>query len=108
MGAKRGWSARLKVHCVQIAVAALDHRLTGIAQGDYVEVGMLISYGADFVAMKRHTASYVDEILGSFDPANLPIEQPNKFELFINLKTAKALCITVPQSLLARCDELIE
>ena len=87
----------------------MKHRLPTIYQsGDFVVEGGLMSYGPSLADEFRHAATYVDKILKGAKPSDLPVEQPTKFELVINLKTAKALGLTVPPSLLARADEVIE
>jgi len=93
----------------RITALALKHRLPGIYQARaFVEAGGLISYGPDLRELARHAARYVDKILKGAKPGDLPIEQPTKFELVINLTTAKALGLTIPPSLLARADQVIE
>jgi putative ABC transport system substrate-binding protein len=74
----------------------------------YVEAGGLMSYGPHIPDLFRRTASYVDKILKGADPANLPVEQPTKFELVINLKTAKALGLTLPDNIIVSADQVIE
>ena len=93
----------------QIAVMALRNRLPAASSlREYAEAGFLLTYGADFRDLFRRSAVFVDKIFKGAKPADLPVEQPTKFELVINLKTAKALGIIVPPTLLTRADEVIE
>jgi putative tryptophan/tyrosine transport system substrate-binding protein len=96
-------------HRTRIADLAVRRRLPMLsALRDNAEAGGLIAYGPSVFEMFRRSATYVDKILKGAKPAELPVEQPTKFELVINLKTAKALGLTIPQSLLARADEVIQ
>src|SRR5262249_17879435 len=93
----------------QIGVMAVRDRLPTIAAArEYAETGLLLTYGVDLRDGFRRSAAFVDKILKGAKPADLPVEQPSKFELVINLKTAKALGLTIPPTLLARADEVIE
>jgi len=94
---------------VEAADLAKKHRLPLMVRGrQEVELGGLMSYSEDARAHHRRAATYVDKILKGAKPADLPVEQPTKFELVINLKTAKALGLTIPQSILVRADEIIQ
>ena len=88
---------------------ALTHRLPSVGGSkEYPEAGGLMSYGADYPDLFQRAAVFVDKILKGAKPADLPIEQPTKYELVINLKTAKALGLKIPRSLLLRADQVIE
>jgi len=96
-------------HRRQLAELAIQHRLPAMfIFKSYVEAGGLMAYGADQAAMYRRAGAYVAKILKGTKPADLPVEQPTKFELVINLKTAKLLGLTIPDKILARADEVIE
>ena len=116
-GAKRDGAAGViiiqdvvtQTHRQRFVQLTLEHWLPGIYwDRNYVEAGGLMSYSANSTELRRRAAHYVDWILKGEKPANLPVEQPTKFELVINLKTAKTLGLEVPPALLARADEVIE
>src|SRR5207248_2232034 len=93
----------------QIAVLAARNRLPAIsAVREYAEAGLLLTYGPDLADLFRRSAVFVDKIFKGAKPSELPVEQPIKFELVVNLKTAKALGIDIPPTLLTRADEVIE
>jgi putative tryptophan/tyrosine transport system substrate-binding protein len=92
-----------------IAESAIKHRLPTMSNADqYAEAGLLMSYGPKLEDLYRRAATYVDKILRGALPADLPVEQPSRFELTINLKTAKALGLTIPSSMLGRAAHVIE
>ena len=93
----------------QIADLAAKSRMPSVsAIWDYAEAGGLMVYGANLFDLERRAAIFVDKILRGAKPADLPVEQPTKFDLIINLKTAKAIGLTIPPSLLLRADQIIE
>ena len=93
----------------QIAELAASTRIPAVyALREHAEAGGLVSYGANPLELERRAATFVDKILKGAKPADLPIEQPSTFELVINLKTARALGLTIPPSLLLRADQIIE
>jgi ABC-type uncharacterized transport system substrate-binding protein len=93
----------------RLAAVAVRHRLASLCEwGQMAEAGCLMSYGPNISDLYRRVGAYVDRILKGAKPSNLPVEQPTKFELVINLKTAKALGLTIPPSLLLRADQVID
>ena len=96
------------VHRMTLAKLALKARLPVIySQRNFPDAGALMSYGPNIEDLFRRSGGYVDKILKGAKPGDLPIEQPTKFELIVNLRTAKALGITIPQSILLQADEVI-
>jgi len=93
----------------RIVELAAMHRLPSMFNaGEFVQLGGLIAYGVSIAALTRRSATYMDKILKGTKPSDLPVEQPTKFELFINLKTAKTLGVQIPATVLARADDVIE
>ena len=93
----------------QLAELSITNRLPAIAEGTtYVQAGLLMAYGPNFPDLSRRSATYVDRILKGANPADLPVEQPSKFDLAINLKTVQALGITIPPSVLQQTTEVIQ
>jgi putative ABC transport system substrate-binding protein len=96
-------------HRIQINTLALGARLPTIyGSREYVDAGGLVSYGPNWTDIFRRAADYVDKILRGTKPGSIPVEQPTKFDLIVNLKTAKALGLELSPALLARADEVIE
>jgi putative tryptophan/tyrosine transport system substrate-binding protein len=94
---------------VEIAQLAAKHRLSCVAwTPEFADSGCLFTYGANVVEMHRRAATVVDRILKGASPAGVPVEQPTKFELVVNLKTARALALTIPPTMLARADRVVE
>ena len=91
-----------------IATLALANKLPSIGAREYAESGGLIGYGADILRLYRRAAYFVDRILKGAKPGDLPIEQPTKFELIVNLKTAKMLGLAISETFLVRADKVIE
>jgi putative tryptophan/tyrosine transport system substrate-binding protein len=103
------WDTFTSAHHVPIMLAAARNNVPAVyTQSTFAREGGLLSYGPDWVDNWRRAASYVDRILRGAKPGDLPVQFPVKYEMVVNLKTAKALGLTVPQSILLRADEVIE
>jgi putative ABC transport system substrate-binding protein len=99
----------LNTHQTRITELAVKARLPAVySERGYVDAGGLMSYGTNFDDLYRRAAIYVDKILKGVKPADLPVEQPTKFELVINLKTATQIGLTIPPNVLARADKVIK
>jgi putative ABC transport system substrate-binding protein len=104
LGGNVTWTTRRR-----IAELAIQHRLPGIHFfREYAEAGLLLAYGINFVAQHQRAATYVGKILAGAKPADLPVEEPTRFDLVVNLRTARALKLTIPAALLLRSDQVIE
>jgi len=101
-------SSLLRAHAEKIAALAIQHRLPTVGTPAFVEKGILIGYGANLEDLYRRAGGYAARLLKGAKPADLPIEQPTKFELVVNLKTARALGLTLPHTLVVRADRVIE
>ena len=100
--------AMLTSNAPAVAALALKQRLPSCAWPDFAIEGGVMAYGVDFPDMFRHAARFVDKIIKGTKPGDLPIERATKFDIVVNLKTAKALGLTIPYNLLVRADEVIE
>ena len=99
----------VQIHRIAISTRAAAARLPTVhSNREYVEAGGLVSYGPNYTDLFRRAGNYVDKILRGAKPGDIPVEQPRKFDLIINLTTAEALGLTIPESFLLRADEVIE
>jgi putative ABC transport system substrate-binding protein len=100
--------AMLTVNAKRIATLAAGHRLASVGGAEFADAGCMLGYGANLVELYRRASTYVDKILRGARPGDLPVEQPSTYELVINVKTAKALGVKIPESVLFRADRVIE
>jgi putative ABC transport system substrate-binding protein len=100
--------AMLNVNPERISEFAIKRRLPAVGNKEFAEAGGLLGYGVNYFEIFRRAAFFVDKILKGANPGDIPVEQPTKFELVVNMKTAKALAIAIPQSILVRADKVIE